>query len=75
MGSNYYDDLNQVVDHVHSYIEMNEKYTRERNESFSIRWHTWLTNAIRKALNNLYGYVDENLIEPVKQALVRRGFK
>jgi hypothetical protein len=75
MNGNHYDNFDQVVDHVHDYIERNETYARERSESFSVRWHIWLTNVIRKALITIQGYVDENLIEPVKQGLIRRGFR
>lgn len=72
MSHNYHENFDQVVDHVSSYIEQNERYARERSESFSKQWHIWLVNAIRNALNNIYGYVDENLVERVRRALVRR---
>jgi hypothetical protein len=72
MSHNYHESFDQVVDHVDSYIKRNERYARERSESFSQQWQIWLVNAIRNALNNIYGYVDDSLVERVRRALVRR---
>jgi hypothetical protein len=72
---NSYENFDQLVDHVNSYIKRNERYARERRESFGAQWNIWLVDTIRNALRSIYDPVDESLVERVRRAILRRGLR
>jgi hypothetical protein len=74
MRGSYPNDLEELAERVQQHLEAENMYVNERMEAFEKKRQLWLTEAIRSALLNINGWVDERLIEPIKNFLLRRGF-
>ncbi|HYT46721.1 MAG TPA: hypothetical protein VEP90_30625, partial [Methylomirabilota bacterium] len=59
-------DIEQLVERVRRHIEDEEIYVDERMEAFEVKRQSWLSEAIRRALISIHGFVDESLIEPIR---------
>lgn len=68
-GSYNMADLEEYISHQ---VQESEMYTKERMEIFGTKWHIWLKNVIEDALRALGVWVDENIVEQIKERILRR---
>jgi len=68
-------EIEQLAERVSQYIDTEDTYLRERIEAFEVKRQFWLIEEIKMALRNIYGWIDESLVEPIMKILLRRGMQ